>query len=313
MSEELFLEIGIGTRCRRIFEYLSLEMDGIYQSEGVDISIREFPIFYCLYHKGPQSIANIQQLSGLSHSAVSQTVKKLVAKKMLSLKIGDDARSKIVAFSIQGNQLLKKLIPIWETAKYAMDDVLSECDTNILDAFADYEEAFKNKSFTARYNVERDKKKISKVEIIPYHIKYRDDWRRINQQWIETLFVMEEVDIIGLTNPEEYVLAKGGEIYFGLVDGKAVGAIALKKEGDTLYELSKMGVVPEAQGHGIGRLLVEKVIERFHARGGKKLYLDTNSSLKPAINLYKKTGFKQMAAPNSSIYDRSDYYMELVK
>ena len=311
MSEELFLEIGIGTRCRRIYEFLSLEMDGVYQSEGIDISIREFPILYCLYHKGPQTIANIQQLSGLSHSAVSQTVKKLATKKLLTLKTGDDARSKIVAFSKIGEECLEKLIPIWNTAKITMDEVLAECDTNILDAFSDYEAAFKRKSFSDRYNNKKEKARLGKVEIIPYHIKYRDDWRHINQQWIKTLFEMEEADIIGLTKPEEYVLAKGGEIYFGLVDGKALGAIALKKQDGTRFELSKMGVLPEAQGHGIGRLLVEKVIERYRARGGTELYLETNSSLTPAISLYKKMGFIQVPRPEDTPYDRADYFMAM--
>jgi len=52
MSEELFMEIGIGTRCRRIFELLSLEMDKIYRAEDLDMSVREFPIIYSIVKKG---------------------------------------------------------------------------------------------------------------------------------------------------------------------------------------------------------------------------------------------------------------------
>ncbi|MDA9553993.1 bifunctional helix-turn-helix transcriptional regulator/GNAT family N-acetyltransferase [Emcibacteraceae bacterium] len=311
MKNEIFKEIGIGTRCRRIFEMLSIEMDKIYKEEGADIRMREFPILYCLHQKGPLLIADIQKLTGLSHSAVSQTVKKLSSKNYLLLRTAEDARSKIVVFSDRGEKLISKLIPIWEVAERAMSDVLKNCNHNILDALDDYESELKNKSFTQRYNDFKNKKPDQKIETFPYDIKYKDAWRHINQQWIEKLFVMEEEDIINLSDPEKYVLDKGGEIYFTLLNGKPVGAIALKKHSPIRFELSKMGVLPDAQGLGIGNILVEKVLERFKARGGKTLFLDTNSSLKPAITLYKKYGFKRLSPKDESPYSRSDYYMEL--
>lgn len=311
MAEELFLEIGIGTRCRRNYERLSTEMDKIYKAEGVNMSVREFPIVYCVLNRGPLTMAEIQKLSGLSHSAVSQTVKKLVEKEFLFLKPGNDARSRIVALTDTGSRLMDKLEPIWKTSKDAMVTVLNDCDTNILDAFDDYEAALKNKSFTQRYDEQKSKNAVGDVKIIAYDVKFREHWRIINQQWIETLFEMEEEDIVNLNDPEKYVLDKGGEIYFALLDDEPVGAIALKKFSPTRFELSKMGVLPEARGHGIGNLLVEKILERYKARGGSELFLETNSSLTPAITLYKKYGFKEVQAPENTPYDRADYFMEL--
>ena len=214
MTEELFLEIGIGTRCRRIFGLLSMEMDKIYKAEHVDMSVREFPIIYCVLNRGPLTIAEIQFLSGLSHSAVSQTVKKLNEKKYLSLTPGDDARSKIVSLTKDGERLVAKLAPVWSRSKEAMAGVISECDTNILEAFDDYETALGRKSFTHRYHEQKQKGSVGKVEIVAYDVRYREYWRIINQQWIEKLFVMEEEDIVNLNDPEKYVLDKGGEIYF---------------------------------------------------------------------------------------------------
>lgn len=311
MSDELFLEIGIGTRCRRNYEYLSSEIDNIYKAENVDMSGREFPIVYCVLKRGPLTIADIQQLSGLSHSAVSQTVKKLVAKNILFLEPGEDARSKIVALTDVGDRLMEKLNPIWSTAKDAMKTVLDECNTNILDALADYEAALTRKSFSQRYYEQKSEHTDRKIEIIPYDVRYREYWRIINQKWIETLFEMEQEDIVNLNDPEKYVLDKGGEIYFALLDREPVGAIALKKFTPTRFELSKMGVLEEARGYGIGNLLVEKVLERFKARGGKELFLETNSSLVPAITLYKKYGFKEVPPPENTPYARADYFMEL--
>ncbi len=311
MTEELFLEIGIGTRCRRIYERLSGEMDAIYKDENVNMSVREFPIVYCVLHRGPLTIADIQKLSGLSHSAVSQTVKKLVSKNILSLNPGEDARSKIVQFSDEGKRLIEKLKPIWELSTQVMVGVIRECDTNILEAFGDFERVLDQQSFTQRYWEGKKRTEKTDIEIIPYDVRYRENWRIINQQWIEKLFKLEEEDIVNLNDPEKYVLDRGGEIYFALLDGEPVGAIALKKHSPTRFELSKMGVIPQARGHGIGNLLVEKVLERYKARGGSELFLETNSSLVPAITLYKKYGFVEVPAPEKTPYERADYFMEL--
>ena len=146
-------------------------------------------------------------------------------------------------------------------------------------------------------------------KIVPYEAKYRDDWRYINQQWIEKLFILEELDIMHLMHPEENILKCGGEIYIGLLDGKPVGAIALNHHEGTCYELSKMGVLPEAQGHGIAKLMVQKILDRYKERGGTELFLETNSSLTPAINLYKKMDFIEVLPPENTPYDRADYFM----
>ena len=117
--------------------------------------------------------------------------------------------------------------------------------------------------------------------------------------------------LVALNNPEKYILNKGGEIYFALLDGKPVGVIALKYHDGTRFELSKMGVLPEAKGLGIGNILVRKILERYKARGGTELFLETNSSLVPAITLYKKMGFNEVPAPKNTPYERADYFMIL--
>jgi ribosomal protein S18 acetylase RimI-like enzyme/predicted transcriptional regulator len=310
MTVELFLEIGIGTRCRRIYEILSTDMDKIYRIEKLDMSVREFPIIYCLTERGSMSIAQIQKLTGLSHSAISQTVKKLAKKDLLALTTADDARSKIVSLTGKADNLIKRAKEVWKTAQLAMETVLKESDVDLLQAFANFEASLSRKSFTQRYRESQTARFLPEITIIPFDVKYRDDWRRINQEWIEKLFKMEEADIIALNNPEKYVLAKGGEIYFALLNGKPIGAVALKLDHEQRYELSKMGVLPEARGLGIGNKLVQKVIDRYKARGGKELFLETNSSLHPAINLYKKMGFKEVPPPENTPYARADYFME---
>ena len=53
------------------------------------------------------------------------------------------------------------------------------------------------------------------------------------------------------------------------------------------------------------------VIEKAKEAGFKRLYLESNTILKPAINLYYKLGFKKITGAPSP-YERSNIQMELI-
>jgi N-acetylglutamate synthase-like GNAT family acetyltransferase len=69
-----------------------------------------------------------------------------------------------------------------------------------------------------------------------------DAFRALNQQWIEKYFVLEEKDRLTLNQPEKYILAPGGHIYFALMDEEIVGCCALIANGKHSYEVAKMAV-----------------------------------------------------------------------
>ena len=148
--------------------------------------------------------------------------------------------------------------------------------------------------------------------IVPYSETYKDDFRKLNEEWITKYFQIEEMDRIALHNPKEYILDKGGYIAVALLCDVPVGVCALipcKYEGYD-FELSKMGVSPKAQGNGIGKLLGQHIIEKAKQLGAKKIFLESNRKLAPALSLYKKLGFTEMTKV-ASPYSRSDIQMEL--
>lgn len=150
------------------------------------------------------------------------------------------------------------------------------------------------------------------VSIIPYSDAYQDAFRQLNEEWIVKYFELEEMDKRALNHPKEYILDKGGYIAIALWEGVAVGVCALipcSHEGYD-FELSKMGVSPKAQGKGIGKLLGEHIIAKAKELGAKKLFLESNRKLGPALSLYKKLGFREMTQI-ASPYNRSDIQMEL--
>ena len=129
-------------------------------------------------------------------------------------------------------------------------------------------------------------------------------------RWLREYFRVEAVDKRVLANPEELILDEGGEIFFAVAGNVAHGTVAMKRIEPGVFELTKLAVDPRVQQGGMGRRLCEKVIERFVARGGKTLFLETNTTLTPAISLYEKLGFVHKPFPSESPYERADYYME---
>ncbi|MEM1215048.1 MAG: GNAT family N-acetyltransferase, partial [Bacteroidota bacterium] len=106
------------------------------------------------------------------------------------------------------------------------------------------------------------------------------------------------------------ILDQGGYIFIALFEGEPLGAVAMIRMEDDTYELAKMGVRPAGQGKGIGFLLGQAVIEKAKVLGAKRLYLETNSRLQPAIRLYEKLGFNRLLNKVPSPYARSNVQMD---
>jgi putative acetyltransferase len=140
------------------------------------------------------------------------------------------------------------------------------------------------------------------------------DFRRLNEEWITRYFRLEEKDSRTLSDPGRYILLPGGYIAMAMVQKEAVGCCALIRLGDTSFEVAKMAITPAWQGHGLGRKLLEHVIQHARELKAKRLYLETNSRLVPAIRLYESLGFRNLPAERvtRSPYQRADVYMELL-
>jgi putative acetyltransferase len=147
------------------------------------------------------------------------------------------------------------------------------------------------------------------ISIIDYTPQYKADFKRLNVEWISHYFTVEVHDLEQLDHPEQ-IITDGGYIFIAVTEGVAVGTTALIKNSDEQYELAKMSVTPAMRGRQIGKLLAQAAIEKARAVGAKRIFLETNSRLTPAINLYKSVGFQQIPQAPSE-YARSDYQMIL--
>lgn len=151
----------------------------------------------------------------------------------------------------------------------------------------------------------------TEYRIVDYDPQWRDDFARLNIDWLQRYFVVEAVDNEVLHDPETHILADGGQILFA-VDSKdrAIGTVALKHEGEGVYELTKMAVEPGHQGAGIGRALMMAALATYRRLDGRELFLESSSKLTPALTLYESVGFVHKPAPRPGThYRRADVYM----
>ena len=149
------------------------------------------------------------------------------------------------------------------------------------------------------------------IEIIPYTDALKEHIKTLNVEWLEKYFSVEPNDVISLSNPKEEILDKGGYIYYATVDGAVAGTVSLLRIADTEFELGKMAVSGNYQGLGLGNILMQHCINEAQRLGIKKLILFSNTSLGPAIHLYRKYGFVE-AAFEPGHYKRSNIKMEKI-
>ena len=95
--------------------------------------------------------------------------------------------------------------------------------------------------------------------------------------------------------PGDYV-SPTGCLLLAVYKEQSVGCIGLRKLSDRVCELKRLYVKPSFRGLGIGRALVEAVIEEARKIDYNYMRLDTVPSMEAASALYASVGFKKASA-----------------
>lgn len=80
--------------------------------------------------------------------------------------------------------------------------------------------------------------------------------------------------------------------YVVVSDGARVMAYAGLDHGGEVADIMTLGVVPEAQGRGLGARLVEHLLERAAAEGARHVMLEVRADNGPARSLYTAREFE---------------------
>lgn len=317
MSLDFFERTGkmaIGSRLRVLTESLTRDAAGIYSLYNVNLKPKWFPVFYSLMDENPKSVTNIAREIGQSHPSVSTIVKEM-AKAGLIDQLGNDAdkRCTLITLSDTGKSMGEEFIVELRDVERAVEQISSECENNLWSAIAEWEDALERKSIFDRVKSIKKERENTEVEIVGFKPDYKNAFYELNRRWIEQYWELEPHDVEVLENPEKNILDKGGHVLVALYHGKPAGVCALFKMPDGSpydYELAKLAVDTNILRKGIGLRLCQASIDKAKSLGAKKLFLESNTRLKPAIALYRKLGFKELYEYHPA-YARGDIQMEL--
>lgn len=150
---------------------------------------------------------------------------------------------------------------------------------------------------------------------IPQVVRYREEFRsafeRLNREWIETYFVLEAADREILGDPRGTILDPGGQVFFVLERGEAMGTCAVLRQSADECEIAKMAVAPDARGRGYGDLLMEASLAYAREIHSSRVVIVSNTVLSPAIRLYRKHGFVEVSLASDGRYRRANIRLEL--
>lgn len=305
--------LAISIRLIRLGEYFRKEVGLIYKDQQIEFEPKWFAVIATLHYKGSGSINEIAEEIGLSHPAIISLVKELETNKLIkSVKHQTDSRKRMIELTEKAGLLIQKMEPIWRDITITIEQLMKECNSNLMMALMETESLIKQKPFSTRVKQHTQSREIENVEILSYSPKLKTHFKRLNEEWIKKYFEVEKKDTEMLENPDKYIIKKGGLILFAQYKGEVVGTCALLKFNDEEYELAKMAVSPTARGKGIGEKIILSIIDKAKKIKAKKIFLVSNTKLQAALHLYKKMGFITVPLNGYTEYERCDIKMELM-
>jgi DNA-binding MarR family transcriptional regulator/GNAT superfamily N-acetyltransferase len=306
-------KMAIGSRVRLLGEKISAEAQEIYRAYETELQPKWFPVFYALTKGHGESGTAIAELIGHSHASVSKIVAEMVKAGIITEKRDKtDKRRTLLQLTKKGSEIAERIESQYVDVTAAIEELSKQATHNLWEALGEWDYLLNQESLKDRVLKQKKLRESADVVIEDYQPKYAKVFRDLNEQWITTYFgKLEKPDIEALSNPKKYILDRGGFIFVALLNGRPVGVCALVERRDLgKYELVKMAVSPEARGKNVGFLLGQAVVQKAKALKLKSIYLESNTILVPAINLYRKLGFKKVAGLPTP-YERCNIQMEL--
>jgi DNA-binding MarR family transcriptional regulator/GNAT superfamily N-acetyltransferase len=101
---------------------------------------------------------------------------------------------------------------------------------------------------------------------------------------------------------DEEMRPPAGLFLVATLHGGPIGSGALKFHGRKPADLKRMWVAESARGLGVGRRLLTELENQAARHGARTIRLETNKSLVEAVNLYRSSGYVEVAPFNDEPY-----------
>jgi putative acetyltransferase len=113
--------------------------------------------------------------------------------------------------------------------------------------------------------------------------------------WLTVDLCFQDFEAELATLPGKYAPPTGA-ILLAQVHGAVAGCVAMRRLAASVGEMKRLWVRQSFRNCGIGKLLIDAIIERARAAGYARLRLDTLPQMKTALVLYRALGFYEVPA-----------------
>lgn len=111
---QLYGELGLGSRLKRLSDILMKEVQIVYNTLHIDFDAYLFPVFKVIIDLEAATTTDIQEAIQYTQPAITQALKKLTDKKLVTYKIDKlDKRKKIFKLSPKGKKIHQQMTPLW--------------------------------------------------------------------------------------------------------------------------------------------------------------------------------------------------------
>lgn len=150
------------------------------------------------------------------------------------------------------------------------------------------------------------------MKVIPFEEKYRQSFIDFNTDWIISNFgFLEEHDKETFEKINEKMKV-GAMIFFAVENDIALATCMAMPVKGTTWELCKMGSNKNIPHKGAGSAVFEASMKWALEHGAERIFILSNSKLKPALHIYEKYGFKEIKLDDYE-YVRGDIAFEYRK
>lgn len=303
--------LSLGSRLKRLSDHLYNEVQEIYQAKSLAISSTYFPILRLLQGEQGLSVVDISEHLGLSHPAVSKQVSKMLKEGLLVKKPDpNDQRRSTIALSAFCDAEMAKVEPVLVAIASELEFYLNQLSGDFLTQLSHLENQLLTQHYAARVLL-----RLTPDAMVVEELASKADAERfkaLNMRWLNQWFE-------GQVYPQDYQMlnepfqemACGAIIKVARFRNQVIGCYLLKSPEGGDMELCKLAVDDGFIRLGVGERLMQDAIKEALRLSIKRLTLETHSSLKPAIALYRRLGFVAVDTQAFSV-PRADTKMALV-
>jgi DNA-binding MarR family transcriptional regulator/GNAT superfamily N-acetyltransferase len=255
---------------------------------GSDFSLSEMRVLYELAHRTAPTASEIGEALGLDRGYLSRTLRSFKKRGLVEAERGDDRRRRHLTLTEAGKRAFAPLEKGARADVVAMLQPLAEDrQQQVLAAMRTIRSALGDPtaaptdatSFTLRPHRPGDMGMVVHRHGVIYAKEFGYDER------FEALVAKVVAGFIENFQP------KRERCWIAERDGRFLGCVFVVEKNKSTAQLRLLVVEPEARGMGLGRRLVDEVIQFSSKAGYKRLQLWTQSELTAARNIYRAAGF----------------------